>query len=85
MLNGQAYELGLTAAPWCVCGQAWESVSHFLLECPRFAVHRARLRAVTGFNLSLEGLLQVRPHAQSGSLKILRAVARFCRDTERFC
>jgi len=83
LLNGHAYEMGLVPSPSCECGSAWESVDHFLCECPRHAVHRGVLYAVMGPVLDVSHLLGARPHAKGSRMRHLRAVLNFCRATKR--
>ena len=83
-LNSKAFELGFVRSPLCACKLAWETVSHFLLDCPLYVEHRVRLRAAVGRELTLGVLLGVKPHALGGSQRSLRAVLRFCHETNRF-
>jgi len=83
-LNSKAFELGFVRSPLCACKLAWETVSHFLLDCPLYVEHRVRLRAAVGRELTLGVLLGVKPHALGGCQRSLRAVLRFCHETNRF-
>jgi hypothetical protein len=84
MLNGYAYDLGMTRSAECRCGAPREDVAHFLLDCPVYKSQRQRLYGVVGFVPDLVDLLGVWPHAGAGRLKALRAVVEFVRCTGRF-
>ena len=42
-LNENLYRVGLMDSPGCACGHEYETVLHYLLECPLYADHRAKL------------------------------------------
>jgi hypothetical protein len=84
LLNSHSFDLGMVHSAMCSCGRAREDVEHFLVACSRYAVHRAQLKRVVGHTVDLCSLLGVWPHAGIFNLKVLRAVAQFCRKAGRF-
>ena len=44
-LNCHLFKYGRSDTHECTCGNLWETVKHFMLECPNYATHRNMLLA----------------------------------------
>ena len=42
-LNGYLYRIWVCNSPQCICGHGEESVHHFFLSCPLYAIEREQL------------------------------------------
>ena len=49
MLNSHQFKIGAAQSPLCNCGEESETVRHFLLACPNFAIPRLNIRAACRF------------------------------------
>ncbi|KAJ6454338.1 hypothetical protein C8R45DRAFT_772010, partial [Mycena sanguinolenta] len=76
-LNAYLYRFHLAPSPVCEACLVPETVSHYLLACPRYRRHRLELiRALGTARLSLRRLLAVKSDPSP--------TLRFVRDTSRF-
>jgi len=68
-------------SPLCLCGEAEETVLHFLFDCPRFAIHRFPLKKI----VEEESLIWPPTPSLIISLKKLwLATQKFVKATNRF-
>ena len=87
-LNGHCSRLDSSVSPLCDCGQP-ETVSHFLMDCPRYQLQRERMfHTISGFYdgvINEEVLLGSSsiPRSLADLSKIVFAVFNFVRDTGR--
>ncbi len=51
-LNGYLHRLGLAPSDQCVCGQARETVEHFLFRCRKWTAHRTEMLRCTDIHRS---------------------------------
>jgi hypothetical protein len=49
-LNSHQHRFGFSASPACACGHSFESISHFLFDCPNFSQLRQSLFLTTSAN-----------------------------------
>jgi hypothetical protein len=77
-LNHYLAQFNKIESPECVkCGYEWETVEHFLLECPAYWEAREELRWKAGMaRMSLSGLL--------GGKEVIKATLEYVGSTGRF-
>jgi hypothetical protein len=87
-LNGYLHQIGGVESDLCACGQAKETVKHFLFRCARWDVHRTQMLAQTDTrrgNLSfyVGGKTPSDPETWRPNMNAVRATIRFALDTGR--
>jgi hypothetical protein len=76
-LNQYLYRFNIVTEPQCQCGQAKETVAHYLLRCSEYDEQREALRKRVGVDgMKVEKLL--------GDPKKIKAVMEYVEKTERF-
>ena len=87
-LNGYLYQIGVAESDLCICGQARETVEHFLFECTRWDTQRTKILAWTNAergNLSyyLGGKAPSDPEKWTPNMDAVRATIKFAISTGR--
>jgi hypothetical protein len=87
-LNGYLYRIGAAESDQCECGQARETIKHFLFRCTRWDSHRTQMLAQTDTrrgNLSfyLGGKALSDPETWTPNLDAVRATIKFAIATGR--
>jgi hypothetical protein len=87
-LNGYSRKTGASESDLCVCGQARETVKHFLFRCTRWDAQRRQLLAQTDTgqgNLSfyLGGKALCDPETWTPNMDAVRATIKFAMATRR--
>jgi len=87
-LNGYLFRIGIAASQQCTCGQAIETVEHFLFRCRKWTVHRTEMLQCTETqrgNLSfyLGGKSRSDGAQWTPDMKAVRATIRFAIATGR--
>jgi hypothetical protein len=87
-LNGYLHQIGASGSDLCTCGQARETVKHFLFRCTRWDAQRTRLLAQTDTrrgNLSfyLGGKAPSDPETWTPDIDAVRATIKFAMATRR--
>jgi hypothetical protein len=86
-LNGYLSRIGVVESAACSCGQADESVQHFLLQCPRWLSHRPLLRqneTTTGWlSYCLGGKLASDTPNWKPNITAVKATIKYAMETKR--
>ena len=87
-LNGYLHQIGASESDLCVCGQARETVKHFLFRCTRWDEHRMQMLAQTNTrrgNLSfyLGGKAPSDPEKWAPNMDAVRATIKYAIATGR--
>jgi len=87
-LNGYLYQIGAVESDLCTCGQARETVKHFLFRCTRWEAYRTQMLAHTETrrgNLSfyLGGKALSDPDQWAPDMDAVRATIKFAMATGR--
>ena len=87
-LNGYLHQIGAAESDQCECGQARETVKHFLFRCTRWEEHRTQMLAQTDTrrgNLSfyLGGKAPSDPEKWTPNMDAVRATIKFAMATGR--
>jgi hypothetical protein len=87
-LNGYLHRIGAAESDQCACGQATETVKHFLFRCTRWEAHRTQMLAQTDTrrgNLSfyLGGKAPSDPEKWTPNMDAVRATIKFAIATRR--
>jgi ribonuclease HI len=87
-LNGYLHSIGAAETDQCACGQARETVKHFLFRCTRWDAHRTQMLAQTDTrrgNLSfyLGGKAPSDAETWTPNMEAVRATVKFAMATRR--
>jgi hypothetical protein len=87
-LNGYLHRIGVAESDLCACGQARETVKHFLFRCTRWETYRTQMLAQTDTrrsNLSfyLGGKSPSDPDRWAPDMNAVRATVKFAIATRR--
>ena len=88
-LNGYLHRIGAIDTDWCTCGQARETVEHFLFNCSRWVSHRhllseqAEIRRRGSLSYFLGGKALSDPHNWKPNMDAVRATIRYAISTGR--
>jgi hypothetical protein len=87
-LNGYLHQIGASESDLCICGQARETVKHFLFRCTRWEEHRVQMLAQTNTrrgNLSfyLGGKAPSDPEKWAPNMDAVRATIKYAMATGR--
>ena len=87
-LNFHLHQRNLIESPLCQCGQALETVKHFLLDCPAYKVHRDSLKTclsdiLPNTKVSLPLLLRGQNLSDNVCKDVCEIVLKYVCDTKR--
>jgi len=87
-LNGYLHRIGAAESDQCQCGQARETVKHFLFRCTRWDTHRTQMLAQTNtrrgdLSLYLGGKAPSDPETWKPNMDAVRATIKFAIATGR--
>ena len=87
-LNGYLYQINVTQTDRCACGQARETVEHFLFRCRKWTTHRTEMLRCThthrgNISFFLGGKLPSGDQNWTPNLEAVRASIRFAIATGR--
>jgi len=88
-LNGYLHRIGAADTGYCTCGQARETVEHFLFNCSRWVSHRhllseqAEIRRRGSLSYFLGGKAPSDPHNWSPNIKAVQATVKYAISTGR--
>lgn len=87
-LNGYLYRIDVAETDQCACGQARESVEHFLFRCQKWTTHRTELLPYTqthrgNMSFFLGGKSPSNDQNWTPNLEAVRATIRFAIATGR--
>jgi hypothetical protein len=88
-LNGYLHRIGAVDTDWCSCGQARETVEHFLFNCSRWVSHRhllseqAEIRRRGSLSYFLGGKASSDPHNWRPNIKAVRKTVKYAISTGR--
>ena len=88
-LNGYLHRIGAADTGWCTCGQARETVEHFLFNCSRWVSHRhllseqADIRRRGSLSYFLGGKAPSDPHNWRPNIKAVRTTVKYAISTGR--
>jgi ribonuclease HI len=87
-LNGYLHRIGATESDQCACGQAKETIKHFLFRCTRWTTHRMQMLQQTDTrrgNLSfyLGGKAPSNPEQWTPNIDAVRATVSYATATRR--
>ena len=87
-LNGYLHRIGAAESDQCACGQAKETIKHFLFWCTIWAMHRAQMLQQTetrrgSLSFYLEGKAASNPEQWTPNMNAVRATIKYTLATGR--